>query len=118
GLHFAIVDEADSVLIDEARTPLIIAGSGSGEADQALYANALEIVRTLERDADFRIDAAERTVRLTERGRERLREAAAALPSTWRSTRAREELAQQALSALHLFERDVHYLVRDGKVQI
>jgi preprotein translocase subunit SecA len=117
GLHFAIVDEADSVLIDEARTPLIISGGG-GERDAELYAAALELCRQLESEMHFRIDRAERAVRLTEQGRTRLGELAEALPSAWRSARAREEVAQQGLAALHLHELDTHYMVRDGKVQI
>jgi len=117
GLHFAIVDEADSVLIDEARTPLIISGASDADGDKELYGAALEICRKLEPD-DFQIDRAERAVRLTEQGRTRLGELAKSLPPAWRSMRAREELAQQGLSALHLHELDTHYMVRDGKVQI
>ena len=118
GLHFAIVDEADSVLIDEARTPLIIAGAQDSQADESLYGAALGIATQLDADVDYRLDASERAVRLTEPGRARVQELSASLPSTWRSARAREELAQQSLAALHLFARDTHYLVRDGKVQI
>jgi preprotein translocase subunit SecA len=119
GLYFAIVDEADSVLIDEARTPLIISGGGGGgEGEAELYTTALEICRQLEKKTHFTIDAAERAIHLTEQGRARLGEMAAVLPPTWRSMRAREELAQQGLSALHLHDLDTHYMVRDGKVQI
>jgi preprotein translocase subunit SecA len=118
GLHFAIVDEADSVLVDEARTPLVIASVSDGNADAAQYAPALELARELKPGADYSVDAAERTAILTEQGRARVRELATALPVQWRSRRAREEIAQQALAALHLFERDTHYLVRDGAVEI
>ena len=118
GLHFAIVDEADSVLIDEARTPLIIAGADDAGADQALYQTALGIASQLDRDVDYRLDAGERSARLTEPGRARLKQLSETLPPAWRSARGREELAQQGLAALHLFDRDTHYLVRDGKVQI
>jgi preprotein translocase subunit SecA len=118
GLHFAIIDEADSVLIDEARTPLIIAGTQAFPADQDLYANALAIAAQLERDLDFRIDARERVVRLTDRGRIRLEQRSASLPGPWRSALAREELGQRALTALFLFDRDIHYLVLDRKVKI
>lgn len=117
GLHFAIVDEADSVLIDEARTPLIISGSEGG-ATADLFDAALDIVKELVPVDDFVVNRRERIASLTEKGRARLKELAQSLPSEWRSTRGREELAQQGLLALHLFERDVHYLVRDGKVQI
>ncbi len=118
GLHFAIIDEADSVLIDEARTPLIISGSGGEDAAAELFGTALDMVKQLVAEEDFIISRRERTARLTDRGRTRLQQFSQTLPREWRSARGREELAQQGLQALHLFERDVHYLVRDGKVQI
>ena len=118
GLYFAIVDEVDSVLIDEARTPLIIS-AGDDAADEAgPHAAALEIARALTVQSDFALDQAARQVRLTERGRERLALLGRELPGAWRSQRGREELATQALSALHMFERDKHYIVADGRVQI
>jgi preprotein translocase subunit SecA len=118
GLQFAIVDEIDSVLVDEARTPLIIAGNEQRETDEHLYQTAIELVAELEDNVDFKIDREDKAARLTEKGRERLGELAVRLPEKWRSKRAREELVQQALSALHLFELDKHYLIRDGKVHI
>jgi preprotein translocase subunit SecA len=118
GLHFAIVDEIDSVLIDEARTPLIIAGNDQREADQALYGTAMELVEKLDQGTDFEVDREDRAARLTEKGSKRMGDLAEALPSSWRSKRAREELIQQALAAMHLFELDKHYLIKDDKVQI
>jgi preprotein translocase subunit SecA len=118
GLHFAIVDEADSVLIDEARTPLVISAAGDATSDGELYGAALDIARALQSGVDFRIDAAERRATLTDHGRERVAELASGLPSAWRSSRGREELAQQGLAALHLFSLDTHYMVRDDKVVI
>jgi preprotein translocase subunit SecA len=118
GLAFAIVDEADSVLIDEARTPLIISGAGGDAEAAGLYPEVLAIARELRSDEHFVIDRRERAARLTPQGRRHLKDLSGALPPAWRSGRAREELAHQALSALHLFELDVHYLVRDGKVMI
>jgi len=118
GLHFGIVDEADSVLIDEARTPLIISGGQGAESEVPLYEEALRIAQRLERGADFDLHVPERLARLSDHGRARLKELAQGLPAAWRSARGREELAEQGLAALHLFDRDTHYLVRDGKVQI
>jgi preprotein translocase subunit SecA len=118
GLHFGIVDEADSVLIDEARTPLIISGEGDETEGVDLYGRALELVRRLEHRRDFDIAASERAVRLSPAGRQRLDHLAAGLPGPWRARRGREELAENALSALHLHQRDQHYVVADGKVQI
>jgi preprotein translocase subunit SecA len=118
GLAFAIIDEADSVLIDEARTPLVISGAGDAAADAGLYQQVLAIARRLEAGADFVVDRRDRIARLAPHGRTRLKELGESLPAPWRSARAREELAQQALAALHLFELDVHYLIREGKVMI
>ena len=121
GLHFAIVDEADSVLIDEARTPLIISGRRRrGRARSELYREALTHRATSSTSgADFADRPRERDVELTERGRARLDELCASRSAACGAGRsAREELVRQALAALHLFHRDQHYLVRDGKVQI
>ena len=118
GLYFAIVDEADSVLIDEARTPLIISRGTDDAGDAQEYRHALNAAADLEAGLDFVIDEHERLIQLTDSGRTRLVEitqARAGLSSgRWR----REELARQALTALHLMQRDAHYLVKDNKVQI
>jgi preprotein translocase subunit SecA len=119
GLHFAIVDEADSVLIDEARTPLILSGPGEDLADDAEhYATALDIARRLRQGEDFHVLANERSVRLTVDGARLVREAAPGLAGLWGMRRAREEMVRQALAALHVFRRDVQYIVAGGKVQI
>lgn len=118
GLHFAIVDEADSVLIDEARTPLVISGAGDAASEPELFRLALDAASGLEQDIGFILDRKDRVARLTDQGRLHLKELSAGLPASWRSARAREEIAQQALAAVHLFDLDVHYLVRDGKVMI
>jgi preprotein translocase subunit SecA len=118
GLHFAIVDEADSVLIDEARTPLIIS-RGSGAADVAReYQESLAAAAELERGSDFVVDERERLIRLTDFGRLRLAEIIQPLAGKGTSRWRREELARQALTALHLMQRDTHYLVKDDKIQI
>ena len=117
GLHFAIVDEADSVLVDEGRTPLIITGGGSS-AEQRLYETALGLADQLVAERDFTMDAAGRAVQLTPEGLVRLDELAAPLGGVWAGRLRREELARQAVVARQLFHRDRHYLVRDGRVQI
>jgi len=117
GLHFAIVDEADSVLVDEARTPLIISASVPLSNDLDTYHNTLAQAQELEVGLDFIIMSRERRVALTKTGLDRLSELE--WGDSLRSNPARqEEIVLQALSALHLFLRDDHYLVRDGKVQV
>ena len=119
GLHFAIVDEADSVLVDEARTPLILSGvEGDAEADADLYQTALDLTRWLAWGDDYHLLANEKTIRLTAAGERRVAELSAGLPGLWAIRRAREELVQQALAAVHLFRRDVQYIITEGKVQI
>ena len=119
GLHFAIIDEADSVLIDEARTPLILSGlSDEGDNDPALYDTAFEVAGKLASGTDFQIRSDQKIVRLTPQGRQHIVQLTARLPGLWRVRRAREELVQQALSAEHIFRRDVQYIVTDNKVQI
>jgi len=118
GLHYAIVDEADSVLIDEARTPLIISGGGGSEDEQEFLGEALALAGDLERGRDFEIRELTREVSLTPAGRGRLREAAADLGPLWSGAVRREEMVRMALSALHLFHRDEAYVVQEGKVQI
>ena len=119
GLCFGIVDEADSVLIDEARTPLIISGRGQQDGLQhEFYRTAVSLAEKLTEGPDFWIDRRERRVRLTPLGEARLRELARPLGGIWSGRQRAEEFTTQALSALHLFARDQHYLVREGKVQI
>jgi preprotein translocase subunit SecA len=123
GLCFAIVDEADSVLIDEAKTPLILSGPTDAAREAVLYRAALELGRQLVAERDFHVAAQKSSVELTPEGKRRSQELAscAGVPpeeTLWASPRAREELIGQALSALHLFKLDKHYIVADGKVQI
>ncbi|HEX6321403.1 MAG TPA: preprotein translocase subunit SecA [Burkholderiales bacterium] len=115
GLQFAIVDEADSVLVDEARTPLILSGMSDDTAEEALHRKALDIARQLG-SADYRVG--EEGVQITAAGLARLDTLAKSLGRVWSGPRRREQLVRQALTALHVFERDKHYLVRDGKVMI
>jgi preprotein translocase subunit SecA len=118
GLHFAIVDEIDSILADEARTPLIISGGGGAAAEDDGYCQALGLARELDADVHYRIATAERGLALTDAGRDRLASRSDGLGPVWRSARRREELVTQALSALHLFHRDRHYVLNGDKVQI
>jgi preprotein translocase subunit SecA len=122
GLQFVIIDEADSVLIDEAKTPLILSG-GDDEPDAGLYYLAREFARQLVAGADYNIDESRNSVALTAQGRQRIGELVALKAWSdadflWQSRRARNELIEQALTALHLFHLDKHYIVVEGKVQI
>ena len=115
GLQFAIVDEADSVLVDEARTPLILSAGSERTAGEKMYRDALEIANTLS-ESDYRIS--EEGIEITDAGQDALARVAQDLGGIWKGPRRREQLVRQALTALHVFQRDKHYLVREDKVQI
>ena len=118
GLHFAIVDEADSVLIDEARTPLILSRDAKSEAEAKLYEVAVATARGLVAGRDYQLHMDERRISLTAAGVARIETETAVHGGPWRSRVHREDLCVQALTGLHLMRRDEEYLVRDGKVQI
>jgi len=118
GLCFVIVDEADSVLIDEARTPLIISSAGDTSHARQIYGEAVDLARQLRSGLDFAIHPRDREIELTELGRRRAGELAEPYGGVWIGPRRREELVRRALAALYLFQRDKHYLVRGEKVQI
>ncbi|WP_417068695.1 DEAD/DEAH box helicase [Niveibacterium terrae] len=116
-LHFVIVDEADSVLIDEARTPLIISREAEGLYEAELIRWAVEQARGMREGVHYTLSA-ERAVVL----RETALAACGPLPATvrpvWQTARWKTVLLRQAISAVYLFSLDQHYIVADGKVQI
>jgi preprotein translocase subunit SecA len=118
GLYFAIVDEADSVMIDEAVTPLIISKEVSLDDRARFYELALNLARALRVDEHYLLYESVRHLYLTAEGKDWLAERGQELGGLWQATIPREELVLQALKALHLFKRDHDYLVIDGKVQI
>lgn len=117
GLHVAIVDEADSVLIDEARTPLIISETLPNDLETQVYHQAIDIARQLQSPEHYQIGK-DRDIWLTAHAEQMLPVWTQGLPGVWQSVLWRKDLLQKALSALYLFERDQHYIVADGKVQI
>ena len=118
GLCFAVIDEADSVLIDEARTPLILSRRAQVGEQRRLLKQTLRLARSLERSRDFELEGASSAPVLTELGRERLELLAAPMGGLWHGPRRREEWVIRGLSALYTFERDRQYIVRDDRVQI
>ncbi len=118
GLCFAIVDEADSVLIDEARTPLIISKRGNQVQLQNVFAQALWLAERLEDGRDYVLDTTYRSIEFTAQGKAWLAEIALSMGGLWSMAKRREELASQAILALRLYHRDKDYLVRDGRIEI
>ena len=118
GLYFVLIDEADSVLIDEARTPLILSAERDGADDLPAWETALATARALQQGAHWRLHSRERQAELLEAGRAEIDQRCRGNHPLLAARRARHALVQQALSALHLYHRDQQYIVRDGKVQI
>src|SRR5436190_349918 len=114
--YYAIVDEIDSILIDEARTPLIISGRASDAAD--LYYQFARIVRGLQRERDYEVDEAKRTVVPTEEGIARVEEALGVQNLYENVHQNYVHQLQQALRAKELFKRDDDYVVQQGEVLI
>src|SRR2546427_510085 len=115
-LHYAIVDEVDSILIDEARTPLIISGPTEDSTD--LYYRIDRIIPMLKRDVDYTIEEKTRTAALTEEGNEKVERA---LGVTNLYDLANMDLVHhvvQGLRAHAMYHRDVDYVVKDGEVII
>jgi preprotein translocase subunit SecA len=119
GLHLAIVDEADSVFIDEARTPLIISGEEKfGDREKALIETAMTLAEKFERDLHF-IQDETGAIKVKEAGYIFLGKLCEPLEGLWKSPFYREPLIAQALSALHIYFLDRDYIIDDeGAIQI
>ncbi len=116
GHNFAIVDEVDSILIDEARTPLII--SGQAESDLRLFVTVNTAIPGLHKDVDYMVDEKSRVVTLTEDGMSKLEKRLRVENLYDPANIDFLHHAQQALKAHIIFKKDVDYVVRDGKVII
>ncbi len=113
---FAIVDEVDSILVDEARTPLIISGPASESTDNYYIAN--RVAKRLARGQDFEVKEKERSIVLTESGIERA-EKLVGVPSFYVGKHMEwPHLLEQALKAHNVFQKDVDYVVRDEEIVI
>ncbi|MGI6175455.1 MAG: preprotein translocase subunit SecA [Christensenellales bacterium] len=115
-LCYAIVDEVDSILVDEARTPLIISGRGTESTD--LYEQADRLVIRLKRDADFEVDEKRNTVMLTDDGVKKAEEFFAVDNFGDIENTELNHHVKQALKARNLMRRDKDYVVQDGQVII
>ncbi len=118
GLCLALIDEADSVLLDEATTPLILSRTGSGGMTEAHYRQAMKIARRLDPGLHFHILHDSKQIELTALGRTTIANHCRHLPGLWRIGRFQRGTVTQALVALHRYHRDHDYLVRDDQVHI
>ena len=116
GHNYAIVDEVDSILIDEARTPLIISGAGTEAAET--YQKFARIMPALQADVDYELDEAKRTIMATEEGLEKV-ERMLGIDDLYADPSGQlVNHLQQALKAEFMFHKDVDYVVVDGEVKI
>lgn len=115
-LNYAIVDEVDSILIDEARTPLII--SGAGEKSTDLYSIADKFVKTFKIEEDFTMEEKDRTVSLTEEGVTKCEKFFKVENFSDPENMEINHHVSQALKAHNLMKRDVDYIVKDGEIVI
>jgi preprotein translocase subunit SecA len=116
GLRCALVEDADLVLIDDARTPLVVSAEASSGTDRMLYEQALELARALLAGEDYEVD--EVAPRLTGRGAQRLAQLSMLLGGAWSSRQVREDLVAGALTALHAMHRGRDYEVAQGTLQL
>lgn len=115
-LHFAVIDEVDSILVDEARTPLII--SGQAQKSTKLYVQANAFVRTLKKDQDYTYDVKTKGVQLTEEGMTKAEKAFGIDNLFDVKNVALNHHINQALKAHAAMQKDVDYVVEDGQVVI
>ncbi|NBW82428.1 preprotein translocase subunit SecA, partial [bacterium] len=116
GHHFAIVDEVDSILIDEARTPLIISGPSDQTSDKYLTAN--DAVRGLRREIDYTVDEKSRSCALSEEGIQKVEKRLGVSNLYNPEHMELVHCINQALKAHVVFRKDDHYIVRDGQIII
>lgn len=119
GLHYAIVDEADSILIDESRTPLIISGGERASASTYIFAD--RFVKSLRKEKDFTIDIKTKTCSLTDSGVDAAERAFNVKNIYDSSNPANQDLVHritQALKANYVMKRNVEYMVADGEIHL
>ena len=114
---FALVDEVDSILIDEARTPLIISGPSAGEANR-WFTEFAKIAKTLEQDVDYEVDVKKRTVGVLEPGIEKVEDYLGVDNLYESANTPLISFLNNSIKAIALFQRDKDYVVINGEVQI
>lgn len=118
GLHTAIVDEVDSILIDEAVTPLIISRASPNPSLRKASALAMSVADSLSEGEHYRINRRYKEVKLTDSGLEKIGEAGQQIGGMWRAQRRWSELVEQSLVAREFFKKGHQYVINDGKIVI
>ena len=118
GLHSAIIDEADSVLIDEAVTPLIISTMRKNQALKEVVSLAKDLSDPLTKDEDYTVNLRYRDIEFTTNGKDKLKDLSAPLPGIWKAPSRRTELVKHALVAREFYHLGKQYLIKDNKIVI
>ena len=118
GLQFALVHDADQVLLDDARAPVEIANATDPQAERRWAGKTLEAVASLTQGTDYILHDNDPGIELTMEGATKLEELAEGVDGLWDSKRRREESVLQALVAIHRLDRNDHYLVESGSIMI
>lgn len=118
GIDTAIIDEADSVMVDEAVTPLIISTQNENKWLVEAARAASTLVEGFEKDVDYELDEKYRELTFRDSGYSQLERVADELPGIWRGTGRREEIIRQAIVARELYKKDQHYVIQEGKIVI
>jgi len=118
GLCMALLDEADSILLDEAEVPLILSRAVPHAARRAFLWQALALARQLAVARDFTVEPVDRLVHLLPEGEQRLQSLAEGLGGPWCRPRYRRDAVRTALAALHVYQRDTHYVVRENVIEL
>jgi len=118
GMQVALIDDADQVLLEQASVPMIISRKSDPADERSWATRAWQLSGALLAEQDFVLDRGKGDVELTPNGVDCLAELCAADDEVWQSVLRREDSVRQALLARHVFERDRHYRVLDGRIRI
>jgi preprotein translocase subunit SecA len=118
GLHRAILDEADNVLIDEAVTPLIISAQVENEPLRQACHFAAELAAQLRPGVDYDVDRKYRDIQIRQSAEARMNTLAARLPPMWRAPQRQSELLKLSLIAREFYHPGIHYVVQEGKLEL
>ena len=118
GFNYVIIDEADSILIDEAVTPLLISGASGNQGEINAFQQAAKIALLLSPNIDYDIDLRHQEIKLTEAGTLNIKGITASMGSFWRGQRRSHEMIRQALTAKTFYLKNKQYAIEDGKIVI
>ena len=118
GLGFAVIDDADKVLLDQARAPQSISGTGNSGDEEQIARRAFAVADALEADTHFQVFKDDTRIEITDHGKEQIQNLIDQDDDLRTGPAIRIDTVREAIMARHLFFRDEHYVVRDGRILI